>query len=263
MIGAIEDITVNEGIDPRQSQLICGGGATACHIGEMAQNLGIQQFMVPKLAAGLSAYGGLLSDVRWEETATLHVTDRNFDFARVSTLLLELKRRGAAFLDRAGFPSARHRFEFAFQGRYLYQSWDIEVHFQFQGTELRKDDVHGLRQAFHQTHERIYTIKDEAEIIEFTIWKVRAIGDNNSVARRGRPLPQQVVAIAPKSERLVYLGTSGGKSLLPVYDGAAIGAGATISGPCIIEEPTTTILLQAGQIAATDEFGNYLVSVTC
>lgn len=75
-------------------------------------------------------------------------------------------------------------------------------------------------------------------------------------------MPQQLAAIAPKSERVVYLGKCGGKSLLPVYDGRAIGAGATISGPCIIEEPTTTILLQTEQIAETDEFGNYLVSVT-
>ena len=43
MIAAIEDITVNEGIDPRESYVVSGGGATACHIGEMARMLGIQQ----------------------------------------------------------------------------------------------------------------------------------------------------------------------------------------------------------------------------
>ena len=261
MIVAIEDITVNEGIDPRQSQVICGGGATGCHIGEMVQILGIQQFMVPKLAAGLSAYGGLLSDVRWEERATLHVTDRNFDFSRVSTLLLELKRRGQAFLDRAGFPSTQHRFEYSFQGRYLYQSWEIEVHFDFQGNELRPEDLPRLAQAFHQTHERIYTVKDENDSVEFVTWKVRAVGVNSNGARRERPLSPQMAAITPKSERPVYMGPLRGKLWLPVYDGRAVGARATIPGPCIIEEPTTTILLQPGQVASTDESGNYLVSV--
>ncbi len=67
MIAAIEDITINEGIDPRDSYVVSGGGATACHIGEMARLMGIKSFMVPKFAAGLSAYGGLISDVRWEE----------------------------------------------------------------------------------------------------------------------------------------------------------------------------------------------------
>lgn len=30
--------------------------------------------MIPKFAAALSAYGGLVSDVRWEEAGTLHTT---------------------------------------------------------------------------------------------------------------------------------------------------------------------------------------------
>ena len=69
MIAAIEDITINEGIDPRESYVVSGGGATACHIGEMARLLGIRSFMVPKFAAGLSAFGGLISDVRWRRPA--------------------------------------------------------------------------------------------------------------------------------------------------------------------------------------------------
>src|SRR5690242_13990886 len=84
MIAAIEDITINEGIDPRESYVVSGGGATACHIGEMARLLGIKRFMVPKFAAGLSAFGGLISDVRWEETGTRNTMDRDFDLAKVN-----------------------------------------------------------------------------------------------------------------------------------------------------------------------------------
>ena len=138
MIAAIEDITVNEGIDPRESYVVSGGGATACHIGEMARLLGIKSFMVPKFAAGLSAFGGLISDVRWEETGTQHTTDREFDFAKVNALLARLIKRGAAFLKRAGFAPDKQRFEFAFQGRYLYQSWDIEVPFEMEGGEAQE-----------------------------------------------------------------------------------------------------------------------------
>ena len=176
MINAIEDITVNEGIDPRESYLISGGGATACHIAEMARILGIKRYMVPKLAAGLSAYGGLLSDVRWEELATLHQTSRDFDPARVARLICRLRSKGDAFLAQMGFEPAKRAFEFSFQGRYLYQSWDIEVAFEFPGEEFAAGDLAKLLAAFHQMHERIYTIKDENDVVEFTTWKVRAIG---------------------------------------------------------------------------------------
>jgi N-methylhydantoinase A/oxoprolinase/acetone carboxylase beta subunit len=38
-----------------------------------------------------------------------------------------------------------------------------------------------------------------------------------------------------------------------------MGAGATVPGPAVIEEETTTILLLPGQTAKTDNYGNYRV----
>ena len=256
MIAAIEDVTVNEGIDPRESYMVSGGGATACHIGHMARIIAIRRFMVPKLAAGLSAYGGLLSDIRWEETATLHPTSRVFDARAVDQLLEELTRRGNAFLERAGVAADDRSFSCAFQGRYQYQSWDIEVTFD-RGGELSSKDLSRLTDAFHQQHERIYTIKDVNEIVEFTTWKVRATGDTGSRRRRDRLLGAHAGVPRAGRERSVYLGT--GHTVLPVYDGAHLGADATIVGPAIIEETTTTLLLLDRQSATTDPHGNYLV----
>jgi len=258
MIAAIEDITINEGIDPRDSYVVSGGGATACHIGEMARLMGIKRFMVPKFAAGLSAFGGLISDVRWEETGTQHTTSRDFDLAKVNALLGDLLKRGRAFLKRAGFAPEKQRFEFAFQGRYLYQSWDIEVPFEATNGKLTKADIATLVAAFHQMHERIYTIKDEADVVEFTTWKVRAIGDTGGTERAGRRLPPQSGKPRPKSEREVFLGAAG-RQRLPVYDGESLLAGAEVSGPAIVEQPTTTILLLAGQTATASAAGDLLV----
>jgi N-methylhydantoinase A len=258
MIAAIEDITINEGIDPRDSYVVSGGGATACHIGDMARLMGIKRFMVPKFAAGLSAFGGLISDVRWEETGTQHTTGKDFDLAKVNALMAGLIKRGRAFLKRAGIAAEKQRFEFAFQGRYLYQSWDIEVPFDLGGGKLQKGDVAGLVAAFHQMHERIYTIKDEADIVEFTTWKVRAIGDTGGAQRTGRGLATQSGKPEPKSQRMVYLGKAGERNL-PVYAGDRLLAGARVAGPAIIEQPTTTLLLLDGQLATTNTAGDFLV----
>lgn len=260
MIAAIEDVTINEGIDPRESYMISGGGATACHIGDMARIIGIRSFMVPKLAAGLSAYGGLLSDIRWEETATLHTTSRKFDAAGVDRLLVELRRRGDAFLARADVPAAARSFSYAFQGRYLFQSWDIEVTFELGESGLTPADLARLTAAFHAQHEAIYTIKDTAEIVEFTTWKVRASGDTGGRRRHDTVLPVQREAPRPGGERDVYLGRE--TLRVPVYDGARLGSGAVIAGPAIVEETTTTMLLLDSQVATTDRYGNYLVEVT-
>jgi len=261
MIAAIEDITINEGIDPRDSYVVSGGGATACHIGEMARLMGIKRFMVPKFAAGLSAFGGLISDVRWEEMGTQHTTHRDFDLAKVNALLGSLLKRGRAFLKHAGFAPEKQRFEFAFQGRYLYQSWDIEVPFEAATGKLTKADIATLAANFHQMHERIYTIKDEADTVEFTTWKVRAIGDTGGTERAGKRLPAQSGKPRPKSEREVFLGAAG-QQRVPVYEGESLLAGATVSGPAIVEQPTTTILLLDGQTATTNPAGDLLVEAT-
>jgi N-methylhydantoinase A len=266
MIAAIEDITINEGIDPRDSYVVSGGGATACHIGEMARLMGIKRFMVPKFAAGLSAFGGLISDVRWEEAGTHHTTGKDFDLAKVNALLATLTKRGKAFLKRAGFPPEKQRFELAFQGRYLYQSWDIEVPFEVAqsvqgGGKLAKGDVAKLVAAFHQMHERIYTIKDEADIVEFTTWKVRAIGDTGGSQRTGTKLSAQSGKPAPKSQREVFLGKAGDRRI-PVYAGEALLAGAVVAGPAIVEQPTTTLLLLDGQVATVNASGDFLIDTT-
>lgn len=261
MIAAIEDITINEGIDPRDSYVVSGGGATACHIGEMARLMGIKRFMVPKFAAGLSAFGGLISDVRWEETGTQHTTGRDFDLAKVNALLAQLIKRGKAFLKRTGLGREKQRFELAFQGRYLYQSWDIEVPFELSGSKLQKADVAQLVAAFHQMHERIYTIKDEGDIVEFTTWKVRAIGDTGGAQRTSAKLPTQLGAPQPKSRRAVFLGKEGERSL-SVYSGEMLMAGAIVNGPAIIEQPTTTILLLDLQVGTTNAAGDVLVAMT-
>jgi N-methylhydantoinase A len=259
MISAIEDITVNEGIDPRDSGMVCGGGATACHIGHMARILGVKRFMVPKLAGGLSAFGGLVSDLRLEETATLHMTSKHFDAAAVEDLLARLQARGAAFLARAGIAPQARSFSCALQGRYLYQSWDIEVPFERGPQGVVASDLPRLVAAFHNQHERIYTIRNDDDIVEFVTWKVRAVGDLGGNRRLPGPLPPQAGAIAPRGWRQVFLGKQ--YQLIPVYDGTQFGAGAFVQGPAIIEEQTTTLLIPPGETATTDHAGNYLIEV--
>jgi N-methylhydantoinase A len=259
MITAIEDITVREGINPRDSYLVSGGGATACHIGEMAEILGIDRFMIPRFAAGLSAFGGLISELRWGETATLHIDNRRFDAGAVEAVLTNLKTRGDAFLARAGVPEDARRFEYSYQGRYEYQSWEIEVPFELDGDTL---DLDRLVAAFHSMHERVYSIKDERDTVEFTTWRVQAIGANalhnrllGQTSKREGHLPK------PKGRRPVYVHSTGGLSELDVYDADALGAGTRIEGPAVIESETFTTLLLLGHVATVNARGDYLVSI--
>ncbi|MEM7025166.1 MAG: hydantoinase/oxoprolinase family protein, partial [Pseudomonadota bacterium] len=262
MVTAIEDITIREGINPRDSYFVSGGGGTACHIAEMAEVLGLRRYMIPKFAAGLSAFGGLICDLRSEASGTCHTDNRRFDLSRVNAMLAELRARGEAFLDRAQVAPQERQFEYSLMGRYLFQSWEIAVPFDLPDSVLQNADVERLSQAFHSMHERIYSINDPSDTVEFMSWKVVAIGTRaNAGALRGLPIEAQAGESTPKHRRPIYVHEMGGLSEIDVYDGATLGAGAVLAGPCVIEEATFTALLLPGHAARIDEQGNYLAEV--
>ncbi len=68
MVTAVRDITINQGIDPRDSMLVAGGGAGGMTMAKIAEELGCNRVLVPRTASALSASGGLFGDVLSEFT---------------------------------------------------------------------------------------------------------------------------------------------------------------------------------------------------
>ncbi|MFT4268535.1 MAG: hydantoinase/oxoprolinase family protein [Xenophilus sp.] len=261
MVGAIEDITINEGLNPRESYFVCGGGATACHIAEMADVLGLTRYLIPRFMAGLSAFGGLISDIRFEENGALLTDSTRFDIGAVNALLQQLKARGEALLDEAGIAPELREYEFVFLGRYEFQSWELEVRIDECNGKLDETQVAQLVEAFHRMHERVYSIRTEENVVEFTTWRVRAIGRRpRQHAWKNYTLEPQQGPVLPARERSVYL-RGPGRRMLPVYDTAKLGAGAVLPGPCLAESATFTALLLDGHDARIDAHGNLDVTV--
>jgi N-methylhydantoinase A len=261
MIAAIEDITVGEGLDPRECYLVAGGGATGAHLCEMADILGITRAMIPRFVAGLSAFGGLVSEFRSEAAATLAMTGERFDADAVNRVLAELTAKGAAFLERAGVAHEDRRYDHLFSARYRFQSWEIDVPFTPGPDGLGAGDVTGLVAGFHAMHQRIYTIHNPDESVEFTAWKVRAVGAGRCSVERGAPLsPAPTGAVEPKGRREVYRHDAGATALLPVFDADRLSPGMHIDGPAIAEAELTTILLHPGWVADIDAHGNFLLT---
>lgn len=262
MVAAIEEITVREGINPRDSFFVCGGGATAIHIAEMADILGLKRYMIPRFMAGLSAFGGLISDIRNEKSGVLLTSDADFDLAGVNALLAQLRAAGNDFLEEAGVAPTNRQFEFSFMGRYEFQSFEIEVPLQLTDGRLTEADLPALVEAFHRMHERIYSIRTDGDVVEFTSWKLRAIGkrQGQEIWRRNI-LPAQSGAVTPKSLRQVYDQPSRSMVEIPVYELSQLGEGAQLFGPCLVEAQTFTAYLKRGHDGMVDAFGNLIVTV--
>lgn len=262
MVAAIEEITVREGINPRDSFFVCGGGATAIHIAEMIDVLGMRRYMIPRFMAGLSAFGGLISDIRKEDSAVLLTSDVDFDVDGVNNILSGLLKAGDAFLAEAGVAPENRQFEFSFMGRYEFQSFEIEVPLQAPGGKISAGDLPTLVESFHRMHERIYSIRTDGDVVEFTAWKLRAIGKRQGQDTwQKNVLADQKTPVSAKGHRGVYSQESHQVEDIPVYDMVTLGAGAEIAGPCLLEAETFTAYLKPGHQGEIDRYGNLVVAV--
>ena len=68
------------------------------------------------------------------------------------------------------------------------------------------------------------------------------------------------LAKALKGHRKAIFEASGKAAKTPIYDGAKLGAGAAVAGPAIIEEVTTTIVIEPGWTARLDASGSYVIT---
>jgi N-methylhydantoinase A len=161
-------------------------------------------------------------------------------------------------LERAGVPPAQRRFAYTFQARYKYQSWEIDV--AFDDGPLSDGDIPVLAEAFHQMHERIHTIKNEADEVEFTTWTVRAAGLREEVD--GSHVWDRTSHRSLLGTRQVFIGAERAFQTLPVHDASALGSGESVNGPAILDSRTTTLLLHAGQRVTIDDQGNCCVERT-
>src|SRR6185436_9036691 len=66
---------------------------------------------------------------------------------------------------------------------------------------------------------------------------------------------------ARKADRRVYVAEAGGFVTSPVYDRYRLAAGATLTGPAIVEERETTIVLLPGDVARVDPYGSLVVDL--
>src|SRR3990167_9509911 len=70
MAEGIKIVSVRRGVDPRKFALVAFGGAAGLHVTEVARLLEIRRVVVPSVAAVLSAWGMLATDLRYELVRT-------------------------------------------------------------------------------------------------------------------------------------------------------------------------------------------------
>lgn len=257
MVNGIRRVSVERGYDPRDFVLVGAGGATAAHITALADEMGIETVILPKLASGLCAFGQIISDVKYNYMATSPLRLEGDAYAIIAKLFARIEREGVKHLVADGFADSEIRIERSLDMRYVGQVHECTVeigNFKNDARALEK-----VKAAFHRRHQELYTYSEPHNAVEVVNIESTLYGHVD------KPQPPRVKKGAPAAKAILgrrkAIFSAEGKAVgVPVYDGSTLGAGAVINGPAIIEEVTTTIVVEPKWSARLDGSGSYVMT---
>ena len=255
MATAVKDLLHERGDDPREFALVVAGGAGPLHAVCAAAELGISVVVIPRDPSIFTAAGVIFSDLRHDFVQTYFASFDQIDRERLGAIFAALAARGRAALDAEGIASAHQSFEYWLDLRYERQIYEIPV--PIPAVEKSVIDLERAAAAFHRMHAESYGYNLPDAGIELINARATAIG-------RSEPFdfPEQEIreAPAPIGTRAVFLPGSMRRQEMEIFESEALGRGARLRGPSLVEGQTTSVLIPAGWVLEVDRFGSYLVS---
>ena len=244
---------LEQGRDPRSYALVAFGGAGPVHAHRVAAALGIRHVLYPARAGVMSAFGFLVSPPAFELMRTATALVSEVDPEAVLKLFAGMETEGRRLLDGAGVAPRDIRIRREAAIRYRGQTFDLFV--PAPAGRLRREDLQVMEAAFVERYRTRYHRTNPGHPIEVVSWRVVVSGP------RPDHRPQTVAAAADgdralKGRRQVYMPETGGFEDCPVYDRYALGAGASIEGPAVVEEAESTVVIGAGAEVRADEHNN-------
>lgn len=253
MVAALRVVSIERGHDPRDFTLMAFGGAGSLHIGSLARKLGIRQGLVPRYPSLFSAWGILAADIRHFYTRTLNRVTDEVTVDEINELLIELQREGMAQLQRDQVQVDAMRFVATADMRYAGQEHSVNVTCP---TRMDQGAMPTLIDRFHQAHELAYTYRLPDDPVTITNIRLDAVG----VQATPQLTPWTVEGRA-EDALLGYREVNFDAeqpTTIPLHGRNQLGHGVHLTGPCIVEEATSTTVILPDQSVHVDEYGNLL-----
>jgi N-methylhydantoinase A len=258
MAAAARIHAVERGKDVRQYPLFAFGGAGPVHAFRVAQILGLRRLIAPFAAGVGSTLGFLVAPLAFDFVRGAAGRLDHLDWAEIAGLYREMEAEGRALLAAAGVAPGDVTVTRSCDMRLAGQAHQIDV--TVPPGPLTADSAELIREAFDRTYRGLFQRAAPGVPVEALNWRVKVAGPRPAVPLR-RPTAGGSRDAARKGERPIYLPERGDFGPVPVYDRYALPAGARFSGPAVVEERESTVVIGPGASAAVDEWSNLVVDL--
>lgn len=281
---AVRAVSVEKGEDPREFALVAMGGAGPLHAVSIARELNIGTVVVPVLPGQYSAKGMLSCEVRHDLTRTLVSAFAPETVGAYETTLKALEEEAWARLRAdVGEPARTPRLSHFVDLRYRGQEFTIAVPVPERG--LSAATHREVRDLFDTLHERLYGHKAPEEAVEAI--GVRTVismplGDGTPPGPAAAP-PAAAAPSAPHASaatdaapaapggghtpdpvghRPVVLHGGGREPVVcPVYRRASLLPGDRLTGPAVVQEATSSVVVHDGDALTVAADNSLVISV--
>ena len=271
MANGIAEVSMKRGYDPRDLTIVAFGGAGPVHAGRLAQHLTINRVLVPRnMASVFSALGCVRSDLRVSKAKGMYARSSSLgpaEIERIDGMLRETFREAKSELEHVPSVSAT-RVDVSFEMHYTVQTHEIMIPavFEFENGDIvmSRASMEETLKRFHEVHMNLFTFnKPETEVeilgMQVDYWGLRPKPELRVAERSGVGVPDG--ATSPFGHRRVYFEEGGFHAATPVFAGASLPIGAEVTGPAIVEEPNTTVVIYPGMRLALIRSSAYELTV--
>ena len=254
MCNAVRLVSTSKGYDPRDFAIVAFGGAGPMHAAHVAAEMNIPNVIVPPYPGINSALGCLLVDVEHDLSKTFVA---NATEEVVDDLEETLEEVEAEILDRLHaeeIADDQIRLDHEVKMRYAGQWRSLAV-----PCSLPIESVAGIRERFHEEHERVYAYSDRDATVE--IYGIRVTG-RGVVEKPSFPeIESGGLEDAHLGTREVYFESAGEFVETDLYQRERLGAGETFSGPAIVEQMDSTVVVPPAAEVEVEATGNLIIEI--
>ena len=258
MAGAMRAISIERGYDPRDFVLLACGGAGPLHAGRLAELLEMPTVIIPRYSGVLSTLGLLHSDIKNDYVRTVLQRHNAFDLTALNTACSDLEDQARRWLTEEGIAPATQSLQRCADLRYANQGYEITV--PVPDGPMTATTLAQTIAAFHQEHQRLYTYASPELPVELVNLRVSASGPARPFVLKPLPAVPDMPLSQPTT-RAVYFPNAGGFVACPVYEYASLPPGARLTGPAIITQDLSTIVVQPQHQVHLDRYGNLIMAI--
>ncbi len=257
MAGAVRQVSIRRGIDPRDYVLVAFGGAGPPHAARLAQLVGIRRVLIPPHPGLGSCNGMLIADAMLDDVQTFVESGAGFDASALQrvldTLSARLMQRGTEL------PAGERRLSFRVDLRYVGMGSELKV--TLQPDDLQQPGLPALLARFHADYRRLfgYDYSGRHAVESLAVRGELRVARGDGVGRHALANPDRPAT--PRGARDCVLDPSDVRVTTPVYAREDLPPGWSGTGPLLIDQYDTTTVVLRDQRVSVDTTGNLLIEV--